>query len=358
MQPVKRRGTSALVVAIVGTIRWRPDGRRFTLETAAGRARARETAMPMIIDEIAVGLAVALGKKAIDRIWPDLAGPPPGGSQPPVDWSDGSHQLVYAESEPAHARSCLVEVAILTDDDITRAMGGPAVALVLTVEESTRGSALFEVDPDGFALELPEGDYSFYLFLVEATGDLETARLWGIGLPTVDLPMAESITWDDRDWMLDSVADEPVEVRGDGVLQMLLLSPDTWDDGPELFVDLFGDDRSDLTGRWRLEDDYGHGTSVNEADLVEHRGLLSGVVLMDSVADAGERWLVQQWVSGEVYTDGSFRMHGTELRVLAGPDEDYFFDSWFGRPAGHNVYAGVTQDTAGSSGSFLMARLA
>lgn len=158
--------------------------------------------------------------------------------------------------------------------------------------------------------------------------------------------------------MLDSTSDEPIAINRDCVVQMLVMHVADLDDAPDYFVDLLGNPGADLTGRWRLENDYGHGTSVAEAELVQQDDVLTGMVIMDSTSGDQERWLVQQWVNGRVAADGSFEMHGWGLRIIDGPHDDYYLDSWYGEPVGAGIYEGYTLDAGGSQGSFVMTSIA
>lgn len=106
----------------------------------------------MIIDEIVVGLGIALGKKVIDRVWSDATVPPQRGGHGTE--TPQTQLLAHTMERRPAIPTRLVEFAILFANEVTPSIRRGGIGLLLAVEERSRGAMLLEVDLDDFELEL------------------------------------------------------------------------------------------------------------------------------------------------------------------------------------------------------------
>jgi hypothetical protein len=326
-----------------------------------------------MLEAIAVGLITHVGVKAIDRFWQSTQ----AGNRPVVDGSghfgttslDAGRTLVArdftVQRGTAHE---LIVGNLYLPASVREILAGDEIVLVLVIEETQQGTYLFAADVAGYAIELPHGIYSFYIFLVDADADdLFDALIHAVGFPTgIDLSDSEGFELKSHDDIWTLVDNSPITVLPGGPYSLDFILIDTLEvpEFPMFFAELFEDDEEaddqeafplfDLTGTWKLEDRYEFGTAISEAYLAQQGNKVSGLIIVNSTTDQGEKYIVQEAVSGTVQGT-SVSLAGTSMRVLVGKGS-YFLDSWSGTIQNKSLVQGMSMDEQGIAGQFTMRR--
>lgn len=203
---------------------------------------------------VASGLLIHLGKKAIDKFWPECR----SGKHPVVSqtgnlgyaFSDAGRMQVGKEltvSQYQEYQSLFGNLYI--PDTIRNLMVGDEVALVLVIEETNQEVFLFEADVNkGYKIDLPHGVYSIFVFIVDAKAeDLFDALIYAVGFPCaedIDLSGIQSISVDNQEDILDLIDDTPIEItRGRPFyLDFILIDTDKIPEFPQFFSELLEDE--------------------------------------------------------------------------------------------------------------------
>ncbi len=325
-----------------------------------------------MIEAIAIALLTHLGKKVIDNFWDARK----SGSAPIVD--DGGHLGFTAASQngrtlvnksfsvPLRQASELVYGDLYLPQSIQDILVGDETAIVLVIEEAQSQVLLFTADVDnGYAINLPHGNYYFYTFIVDSDADdLLNAMIYAVGFPSgIDLSTIDRFTLDDHDDIWDYVNDVPYEIGPGGpyYLDFILIDTDEVPDFPVYFSELWEGDESeedyyDLSGQWKLKDKYGTSRMTGDAHLTQTGNQLSGYIVISDVSEDGNELVVQEQVTGIV--DGAqVTITGASVRILRGRSKTYYLDQWSGVIEDDDKITGQSVDAAGSAGRFVMRRV-
>ena len=324
------------------------------------------------------GLAVSLGTVAIKGICKILWDKIKGGDQPVVN-SYGNLDMVTSQAGrtlirkdftvPGYQDYGVVIGGLYLPASIHQSMDGSEVPLMLVVEETTQQILLFEADLDEeYELYLPEGIYSFYVFLVDGDADeLLDAEIYAIGLPcTLDLSAIQELILEDPEDISNYIDDSPLEIIGgeSGRIDFLLLDRKEYPEFPSDFAELFGEEEElkgiitpyDLSGHWLLEEEYEFGRTVADVHLVQFGSDLTGLVLIHDVMDDGTELIIQEFVTGEILGT-RVSLEGNQVRVLKGKSSGYELDEWLGEIENNDRISGYSEDAVGTPGKFTMERL-
>jgi hypothetical protein len=304
---------------------------------------------------IAVPITVHLGRKLIDKVF-DRARKGQAvvadrrAGVVPVLGQQGALRAPSARRSATGFQRVYVETRL--EDSIPAHVYDNCVMLVLVVNEvAAENTLLFDADVgEPFVVDLPDGTYSFYSFLVDSRyPDIETAPLYGFGLPSHE----------DIDDVSTLIEDAPLEVVVDGPDTLVLFVLDTYRSSelPRTFGEFLIGQGELLTGVWLIEgaDDFG-GDSQSLIDLAQHDDMLSGTATT-SYLDDGDHWLVQQLLTGSVSDAGLIQLSSYHVRILKGPaGGKYYPDAWYGRILDTDTIVGRSLDADDQRGQFIMTR--
>ncbi len=323
-----------------------------------------------VLEAIAIGVAVHLGKRVVDWIWDAVQ----DGGAPVADQSGNVGLTVSRAGRTVVDRGFTVPRAqphaqvtgeLYCPGTISESLYGDEVALMLIVEETEGQALLFAVDLDGeYELVLPHGLYSSYILLMDTEADdFLDAEIYAIGFPSaVDLSGIDQFTLEDPEHVWDMVSDAPWEVTWGGPyrLDFILIDTEEIQGFPRFLAELIEDDVQpafyDLTGVWELEEDYDFGCTVAEMYLVQFGSALLGEVVIHDRMDDGTELIIEESLAGEI-EGARVSLSGTSVRALRGRLGDYFLDRWEGVVEHEDRIAGYSQDEAGTSGVFVMERV-
>lgn len=199
-------------------------------------------------EPVGIALLIHLGKKAIDRFWQSAQ----AGNQAIVDSSghlgttyvDRGRVQVARDFTVRHGEQYeLIVGNLYVPFSVSEIMTGAEIVLVLVVEERQQNVLLFAADIEGYAIYLPHGLYSFYVFLMDADeDDLFDALIHAVGLPSgLDLSDVDTIDLEDHDdvWELVDTAPTPVLPGGPYYLDFILIDTLEVPEFPMFFSELF-----------------------------------------------------------------------------------------------------------------------
>jgi len=326
-----------------------------------------------LLETIATALIAHIGKKVVDSFWKRLQ----TGNTPVIDRTGHIENSTLREGRTFVQKAFTVSEyqdyeLILGEFYMTpiseALLMELAVPLVLVIEETTQQVVLFEADLEGgYEIELAPGIYSFYVLLVERDNpDLGNAEIYALGLPSkMDLSSSEELPEDDAA-LWDFVEDSPREIIPGGpyILDFVLIDSDEILEFPKYLSELFEDttkpdlnhSQYDLTGTWKLEEEYEFGSTTADVYLAQAGSRLSGVIIIRDFMDDGTEMIIQETIAGTV--EGTrVTLHGTNVRILKGGYSEYELDEWEGVIKTSNQILGVSQDVAGTTGEFRMERV-
>lgn len=323
-----------------------------------------------IIEPILVGLAVHLGKKGLDWIWGAIQ----DGRAPVADQSGNvgfatvhaGRTVVGPEFTVPRAQPHEQIVGKLYyPSTISDIMWGDEVALMLFVEETGGQALLFAADPDaGYEVYLPHGLYSCHVLLMDGdSDDFLDAEIYAIGFPcVVDLSGIEQFQLDDPEDVWGIVSDLPHEITWGGPyrLDFVLVDTSEFPEFPMFFSELLVDEAVpggyDLTGFWRLQEEYEFGITEADMYLVQVGSQLMGHMIIQDRMDDGTEIVIEQTVAGGVQ-GANVALAGTDVRAIRGRLDEYYLDQWEGVVEHDGRIVGYSQDLAGTAGVFVMARV-
>jgi hypothetical protein len=327
------------------------------------------------IFRVATQLAVRIGEKIIDkRLFSEskrdtrqVIGE--GGSVGFATIREGRTIIGSNITAPSQNRCETVTCNIFSQFTSEEIISANAIPMAVIVEEITQEPWLFEIDPtSGFQICLPQGIYSFYVFLLD--GDAHSfldAEIYGVALPsTTNLSGLDEIVFDPPDAVYDYLDDSLIEVLGSGSssLDMLLVDSSGLPDVPRSFSELLGSptfgDQSydhDLTGEWRIEETYENGSGVGQMMLIQAGSSLRGSVMSEHTYDDGSFLIVQQAIAGAVNGPNVW-IWGTKIRSLTSNygEDGYYLDEWNGFIESKQSIVGDVKDEQGPMGQFYMSR--
>ncbi len=320
-----------------------------------------------IIEGVAVGLGVHLGKLLIDKVWTAIQdGKALVANQDGnlgLTTSHGGRTLVGTEfTTPKSQVYELVVGSLYIPSTITDWLAGDEIPLVLIIEETRQEVIIFTTDLNaGYEIALPHGIYSFYVFLMESDADdFYDAEIYAVGLPSkVDLSNVEKFDLKDHDDIWDIVSDFPVKIHQGGpyALDIIFIDTDKVPEFPKSFSEILGDEsEADLTGTWELNEKYEFGDTTAFVYLVHVGDKLHGLMVIQDEMDDGTGLVIQETVYGKVEGENVF-LSGTGVRVIEGESGEYNLDHWEGVVETINTISGNSEDMAGITGSFVMRRV-
>lgn len=200
-----------------------------------------------VVEAIAVGLALHLGKKAMDWVWDavqDGEAPVvnPSGNLGFAAWDGGRTVVAKELTVPEYQVSELLYGNLYLPDTITDYIGDP-IPLVLIIEEIHQQVLFFAADLEaGYEVYLPHGIYSFFVFLMDADSEeFMDAEIHAVGFPSaVDLSDIARIDVDEHDDIWDIVISDPIEITSGGPysLGFILIDTDREPELPRYFYEL------------------------------------------------------------------------------------------------------------------------
>lgn len=324
-----------------------------------------------IIEPILVGLAVHLGKKGIDWIWNAIQ----SGGAPVADQSGNAGFAAVQAGRTVVGPEFTVPGAqpheqvvgeLYYASSLSELLVGDEVVLMLFVEETQGLALLFAADLEaGYEVYLPHGLYSAYVLLMDAdSDDFLDAEIYAIGFPSVvDLSGIEQFQLDAPDDVWDVVSDLPCEITWGGPyrLDFILVDTDEFPEFPMFFSELLADEAVpggyDLTGFWRLQEEYEFGITQADTYLVQVRDQLLGHMIIQDRMDDGTELVIEQTIAGEIQGP-NVALAGTDVRALRGRLGEYYLDQWEGVVEHENRIVGYSEDLAGTAGMFVMDRVA
>jgi hypothetical protein len=322
-----------------------------------------------VIEPIAIGLGIHLGKKVIDWVWQSIqAGSTPVANQKgAVGFTTSYHGRTSVGKDftiNGFQANELVIGKLFLPDTIRATTRGNEIALIMITEETTLEAFLFAADTNaGYEIYLPHGLYSFYVFLMDSTcPDFLSAEIYAIGFPSaLDLSQFSDIEMESHDDIWDLVSDFPIMITQGGPynLDLILINTDLVPELPKSFNELLGEAGTayyDLTGAWKLTEEYEFGSTQGDLYLLQSGNQLSGLVRIEDQMDDGTKLLLEQTISGQVQGDAVY-LAGTSVRALKGWIHDYELDCWDGVLNDRDTIVGVSEDLAGTSGAFILERI-
>ncbi|MCB0180193.1 MAG: hypothetical protein KDI62_18325 [Anaerolineae bacterium] len=203
-----------------------------------------------MIETIAAGLAIHIGKKGIDWIWDKYqAGQAPivsqGGQLGFTATHQGRTSIDRKFTVPKRQIKALVFGDLYLPDTITDIITNDEIPLILIIEENQQQTLLFPADlENGYEIYLPQGRYSFYVFLMDlGVDDFLDAEIYAIGLPSrEDLSDIRRIDVANHNDIWSIVSEAPIVISGGGkyYLDFILLDTDRVPEFPNFFGDLMG----------------------------------------------------------------------------------------------------------------------
>ncbi len=186
---------------------------------------------------VAAGLLIHLGKGLIDKFWGERR----AGKLPVIDQSgdfgymglDEGRMVVGSDFTVAEGQEYeLLFGDIYLPDTIAEWMEGDEILLVLIMDESSSQVYLFEADlEEGYAIYLPHGFYSCYVFLMDPEADdLFNAEIYAVGLPPcegIDLSEIDGFSLEDEQDIFDIVDDSPIAITPGGPFYLDIILIDT-----------------------------------------------------------------------------------------------------------------------------------
>jgi hypothetical protein len=115
-------------------------------------------------------------------------------------------------------------------------------------------------------------------------------------------------------------------------------------------------DNTDITGRWKFQEDFGFGKDSGYAELSQNGNLINGFLRFTEQIEGEETFVVKQEVSGQI--DGSkinLKSHSCEI-LFSDEDIIYELDTWEGEIMPDGKIVGNSQDSEGTGGAFTMER--
>lgn len=326
-----------------------------------------------MLETIATALVTHIGKKVIDSFWKRSQ----TGNTPAINQTgriedtmsrEGRTFVQKAFIDPRYQDYELILGEFYMTPLSEALWSELVVPLVVVIEETTQQIVLFEADLEGgYEIELIPGIYSFYVLLVDRDAStLWDAEITALGLPSkMDLSSSEELPEDDED-LLDFVDESPREITPGGpyILDFVLIDTDVLPEVPKYFSELFEEtlepgmsqSQYELTGTWKLEEDYEFGSTTADVYLAQVGSRLSGVVIIHDVTADGKETIIQETILGTV--EGShFTLQGTNVRIIKGRYSEYELDRWTGVIKNNNEILGFSQDLAGTTGEFRMNRV-
>ena len=325
------------------------------------------------LESVLVGLSVHLGSKIINRLWDAAKGGRRSivsqtGSIALVEQHHGQLDIQRRFSAPSAPESAAINGRLFLPTSVGDTLMGDEIPLVLIVEETGQQTFLFEVELEAeFSIYLPPGIYSFYVFLMDSTShDFYSAEIFAIGFPAKGgFSAVSDFELDDHDDIWNFIEDSPFDVTDPGMFNMdfILLDTAMVPEFPNYFSDMLGDPQDihyrdipfQLTGTWRIEEEYEHGTTIAQANLVQVGNQVQGFILILDIMDDGSELILQESVYGEIEGIQVF-LEATGIRILSGHLDDYFLDRWEGVMESEDLITGYSEDEAGTRGRFLMTR--
>jgi hypothetical protein len=319
---------------------------------------------------IAVPLSIHLGQKLIDSVFARAR----RGQTVVADAQAGVARV--PEQQPAVRAPSLgrpptrlqrVYVDTLLADSIAPNTYEKCIMLVLVVDEaSSENTLLFDSEVgQSLAVDLPEGVYSFYSFLVDSRySRIDVAPLYGLGLPVhgdiaEQAAQADALELEDPDDIFALMVDAPLDVVAGGpdTLQLIVVDTSQYAHLPKTFGEFLQGQDGPLTGPWWIEDVIEDGGNAQSSiELVQNGGHLSGVATT-SFLEEGVEWIVQQILTGAVDDANRVDLVSYQVRILKGPSDGYYNpDAWYGSIQDLNTIVGVSIDSEGRRGQFVMTR--
>ena len=245
------------------------------------------------------------------------------------------------------------------------------VPLILAIEESKQEPLLLSADlREGYTIELSEGIYRFYVFLVDTNADDPAeATIYATGFPCmVDSSYVQRVIARDQDEIWRLLHDAPIQIAGGQTrnLNFLMIPNAELPDSPTLLGQLIGEDKArsragvpstdfDLSGIWNLEETYEFGGTSGEMYIAQFGDEILGRMIVRDIMDDGQEIIIEESISGNIHGK-TLEMKGTEVRVIKGPTSDYQLDSWRGVIESNDLIRGSSTDLAETTGIFQLTR--
>lgn len=201
-----------------------------------------------IVEPIAIGLGLHLGKKVVDWLWNGVQNDQvpvasPSGNLGFAAPYGGRTQIGQEFTVPHHQVSELVVGTFYIPDSLEGVLRGDEVTLVLIVEQATQQVLFFAADLEaGYEVHLPHGIYSFFVFLMDSTAnDFWDAEIYATGFPcTENLSGFGTIFTDDPDDIWNIVDDCPLAILSGGpyALDFILIDNESVPELPMFFSEI------------------------------------------------------------------------------------------------------------------------
>ncbi len=327
------------------------------------------------IIRVAAQLAIKIGEKFIDkRLFSEskrdtrqVIGE--GGSVDYATIREGRTIIGSNITAPNQNRCETVVCNIFSQFTTDAILAANAIPMAVIVEEITQEPWLFEIDPtSGFQICLPQGIYSFYVFLLDGNSyTFLDAEILGVAWPSnTQLSGLDEIIFDPPEVVYDMLHDSPIPIKGIGnlTLDMILVDSSGLTDFPRSFAELMGTPSSfeqsyafNLAGEWRIEETYEFGSSTGHMLLIQSGDSLKGSVNSEHNYDDGSQLIVQQAIAGAI-NGSSVWIWGTKIRSLISTSNDieYYLDEWNGFIENERTIVGDVKDELGPLGQFYLRR--
>jgi hypothetical protein len=328
------------------------------------------------IFRVATQLAIRIGEKIIDkRLFSEskrdtrqVIGE--GGSVGYATIREGRTIIGSNITAPSQTRCESVTCNIFSQFTAEEMISANAIPMAVIVEEITQEPWLFEIDPtSGFQICLPQGIYSFYVFLLDGYSySFWDAEILGVAWPSKrQLPGNGEFNFDPPEAVYNLLYDSPIPIKGHGnvTLDMILVNSSALTNFPRSFAELMGVPSSfdqsyafDLAGEWRIEETSEFGSSTGQMLLIQSGDSLKGSVNSEHYYDDGSQILVQQAIAGAI-NGSTVWIWGTKIRSITSTsdDTDYRLDEWNGFIENDETIVGDVKDELGPLGQFYMRRL-
>jgi len=113
-------------------------------------------------------------------------------------------------------------------------------------------------------------------------------------------------------------------------------------------------DKTNLTGRWKFQEDFGFGKDSGYIELKQKGSQIKGVLRFSEQIEGEETFIVKQEVTGRI--DGNkvnMKSHSCEI-LFSDEDIIYELDTWEGEIMPDGRIIGSSQDAEGTDGVFVM----
>lgn len=199
-------------------------------------------------EAVASALLIHLGKKTIDWLWSERR----SDAYPVVSPENKGHAVSDAERTKIGREFAVAPYQqyetlfgnLYLPETLQDWIEDDEIVLVLVIEETGQQVMLFEADMNGYEIDLPHGNYSIFIFLMDPTEeDFLYAEIYAIGFPCaehIDLSNIGSFSTERYEDIWDFLDASPRQITRGGpfYLDFILIDTDEEPNFPKSFSEL------------------------------------------------------------------------------------------------------------------------